>query len=87
MHDEIATGNAFSFGATAGGDGVNFAVYSKNACKVEPQRENPGRSIRGRAPVAVPPQERPCKLRGALNTSNRNDRWSLTRSASPELKS
>ena len=35
MYDEIATGSAFPLGATVGGDSVNFAVYSKNACKVD----------------------------------------------------
>ncbi len=31
----ITAGSASPLGATASGDGVNFAVYSKNACKVE----------------------------------------------------
>jgi len=35
MSDEVATGSAFPLGATASSDGVEFAVYSKNATKVE----------------------------------------------------
>ncbi|MGO9111823.1 MAG: alpha-amylase family glycosyl hydrolase [Thermoguttaceae bacterium] len=35
MSNEIATGTAFPLGASAGDNGVNFAVYSKSAAKVD----------------------------------------------------
>ncbi|MGO9110068.1 MAG: hypothetical protein ACLP9L_12620 [Thermoguttaceae bacterium] len=35
MSNDVATGSAFPLDATVGSDGVNFAVYSKNAAKVD----------------------------------------------------
>ena len=35
MVEDITSGSSFPLGATVGGDGVNFSVYSKNASEVE----------------------------------------------------